>query len=75
MEVPYDDGGILFKRNPVSRGDASESGNALTVQTAGIFVKRIIIEVIKETCHKCKRKVSKLFYDLAIPFGIFNQEQ
>ncbi len=29
MEIPYDNGRILFKRDPVSRGYASESGNAL----------------------------------------------
>lgn len=29
MEIPYDDGRILFKHNPVSRGYAAESGNAL----------------------------------------------
>ncbi|MDE7321342.1 MAG: hypothetical protein K2N73_01190 [Lachnospiraceae bacterium] len=52
MEISYDNGRILFKRDLISGGYAAESGNALTVQTAGIFVKRIIIMVVKETCHK-----------------------
>jgi len=71
VEIPYDDGRILFKSNPISRRYAAESGNALTVQVMGIFVNRIVIEVIKETCHKGKCKVSKLFYNPVIPFRIF----
>ena len=59
MEVPYDNGRILFKRDPVSRGYAAESGNAVTVQAACLFVNRIIIHVIKEACHKGKRPVGK----------------
>ena len=31
VEIPYDNGRILFKRYPVSRGYAAESGNTLTV--------------------------------------------
>ena len=38
MEIPYDNGRILFKRDPVSRGYAAESGNALTVQAARLFI-------------------------------------
>ncbi len=38
MEIPYDDGRILFKCDPVSGGYAAESGNALTVQAACVFV-------------------------------------
>ncbi len=40
MEIPDDNGRILFKRYPVSRGYAAESGNALTVQITGILVNR-----------------------------------
>ena len=54
MEIPYDNGRIFFKRNPVSRGYAAESGNALTVQAARLFINRIIIHVIKEAGHKGK---------------------
>ena len=43
MEIPYDNGSILFRRNPVSWGYAAESGNALTVQAACPLVNRIII--------------------------------
>ena len=38
MEIPDDNGRILFKRYPVSGGYAAESGNTLTVQITGIFV-------------------------------------
>ncbi len=60
MEIPYNDGQIFFKRYPVSRGYSAESVNALTVQATGIFVKRIIIEVIKETCHIHRRIGDKI---------------
>ena len=50
MEIPYDNGRILFERDSVSRGYAAESGNALAIQAAYLFVNRIIIHVIKETC-------------------------
>ena len=52
MEIPYDNGRILFERDPVSWGYAAESGNALTIQAACLFVNRIIIHIIKEACHK-----------------------
>ena len=42
MEIPYDNGRILFKRDPISRGYAAESGNALTIQAACLFVNRIM---------------------------------
>ena len=45
MEIPYDNGRILFKCDPVSRGYPTESGNALTVQAARLFVNRIIIHI------------------------------
>ncbi len=71
VEIPYDNGRILFQRNPVSRGYAAESGNALTVQAACLFVNRIIIYVIKETCHKSKRLVSKFLHKTVVSFHIF----
>ena len=71
MEIPYDDGRILFKRDPVSRGYTAEGGNALTVQAACLFINRIIIHVIKETCHKGKRPVGKFLYKPVVLFSIF----
>lgn len=70
VEIPYDNGSILFQRNPVSRGYSAESGNALTVQAACLLINLIIIRVIKETRHKGKGEVCKFFYDPVVPFRI-----
>jgi len=71
VEVPYDNGRILFKSDPVSWCYAAESGNALTVQAAGIFINRIVIKIIEEICHKGKHQIGKFFYNPVIPFRIF----
>ncbi len=70
MEIPYDDGRILFKCDPVGRGYPAESGNALTVQAACLFGNRIIIHIIKEACHKGKRPVGKFLHKPVVLFSI-----
>ncbi len=42
MEIPHDNGRIFFKRDPIGRGYAAKSGNALTVQAAHLFINRIV---------------------------------
>ena len=71
MEISYDNGRILLQCNPVSRGYAAESGNALMVQAVRQGINRIIIHVIKEACHESKRPVGKFFHNPVVPFRIF----
>ena len=71
MEIPYDNGRILLQCDPVSRGYAAESGNALTVQAACLPINLIIICVIKETRHKGKGEIDKFFHDPVVSFRIF----
>ena len=68
MEIPYDNGRILFKRNAVSRGYAAESGNALTVQAivraAVALLERLIAKVMQKIMDFAEKVVGKAVDDV-----------